>query len=135
MGECGHFRLVIIAPRGWLVEMTKAKDSRRKKHSSSGPSPGSEQRKRSQAERRTSQISAAEFKARCLELMDRVQQERRSIVVTKHGKPVVRVIPYEAEAPSIVGWAKGSVTYYGDIISPVDVVWEADAGEDRNAPA
>lgn len=72
-------------------------------------------------------IGAAEFKARCLELMDRVRRTREEITITKHGKPVARLVAYEPEAADIFGYMRGSVTGYGDIISPIDVEWEADA--------
>ncbi len=39
-------------------------------------------------------ISAGKFKDRCLSLMDAVARTRTPIVVTKRGRPVVRVIPY-----------------------------------------
>lgn len=38
-------------------------------------------------------ITATEFKARCLELMDQVCATREAIVITKRGKPVGRLEP------------------------------------------
>lgn len=38
-------------------------------------------------------IQASEFKARCLALLDDVARHRAEIVVTKHGKPVARLVP------------------------------------------
>ncbi len=38
-------------------------------------------------------IQASEFKARCLALLDDVARHRTEIVVTKHGRPVARVVP------------------------------------------
>jgi prevent-host-death family protein len=38
-------------------------------------------------------ISAAEFKARCLTLMDDVNRTRETLVITKRGKPVARLVP------------------------------------------
>ena len=73
-------------------------------------------------------VPAAEFKARCLELLDRVRQDRRPLVVTKHGKPVARVLPYEEEPAPIFGWLRDTVIEYGDIISPIGEPWEADEG-------
>ncbi|MCC7324154.1 MAG: type II toxin-antitoxin system Phd/YefM family antitoxin, partial [Gemmatimonadaceae bacterium] len=37
------------------------------------------------------QISASEFKATCLELMDEVARTGVELIVTKHGRPVVRL--------------------------------------------
>ena len=69
-------------------------------------------------------IPAGEFKAKCLKLMDKVAKDRQPLIVTKHGKPVVQVTPMPAEK-NIVGAMRGSVLWEGDIISPIDVEWEA----------
>jgi len=55
-------------------------------------------------------IPAGEFKARCLKIMDEVAQDRRGVQITKHGKPVARLIPIKEEPGSPFGWLKGSVT-------------------------
>jgi len=70
-------------------------------------------------------IAAGEFKAKCLKLIDEVSETRKPIVITKRGKPVAQVIPMPAKRGSIVGSMKGSVTILGDIISPLDVEWDA----------
>lgn len=71
-------------------------------------------------------VSAAEFKARCLKIMDEVAETNEPVVVTKHGRPVVRLVAeVGAEPKPLVGRLKGSVTYEGDLISPIDVRWEA----------
>ena len=73
-------------------------------------------------------VSAAEFKTHCLQLMDRVQQERSEVVVTKYGRPVAKLVPYEsAEAASPIGFLRGTVTVLGDIVGPTGEVWDADA--------
>jgi prevent-host-death family protein len=70
-------------------------------------------------------IKASEFKAKCLAIMDEVEHTRQSVVVTKRGKPLVRVIPHTAENSNARGILKGRVEILGDIISPIDVEWEA----------
>ncbi len=72
-------------------------------------------------------ISASEFKARCLELMDLVAEGRGEIVVTKRGAPVVKLVPVAPVARDFIGSLKGTVTYHGDIVAPTGEVWEADA--------
>jgi prevent-host-death family protein len=72
-------------------------------------------------------VSAADFKAHCLALIDKVRQERSEVVVTRYGKPVARLVPYEAQAPSIFGFLAGTVTRYSDVVSPIDEAWDADA--------
>ena len=69
-------------------------------------------------------IAAGEFKTKCLKLLDEVAETRETLVVTKHGKPVAQVIPMPAQQ-DIVGSMKGSVLWMGDIVSPIDVEWDA----------
>jgi len=70
-------------------------------------------------------ISAADFKAKCLALLDEVADRKETLVVTKRGKPVARVIPVE-EPRSLIG----SVTFH---ISDEELVnWSADWEDDRD---
>ena len=55
-------------------------------------------------------VSASEFKATCLELMDRVARERTAIVVTKHGVPVAQLVPADGgDPPDAFGLLAGTV--------------------------
>lgn len=68
--------------------------------------------------------SAAKFKAECLHLIDHVHDTHEEIIVTKRGKPMARLVPLKkGKKPAIFGCMAGSVTYMGDIISPIDVDW------------
>jgi prevent-host-death family protein len=69
-------------------------------------------------------IAAGEFKAKCLKLIDQVSETRKPLVITKRGKPVVEVIPIASKG-DLIGSMRGSVLWEGDIISPLDVEWEA----------
>lgn len=71
-----------------------------------------------------STIPAGEFKAKCLKLLDEVAAKRETLVITKRGRPVAQVMPVPAKE-KIVGSMKGSVLWMGDIISPIDVEWDA----------
>lgn len=74
----------------------------------------------------TRAIKASEFKAKCLGLMDEVAETGETIIVTKNGHPVVEVRPCESKAKKkLFGLLKGQVKITGDIISPIDVEWEA----------
>jgi prevent-host-death family protein len=71
-------------------------------------------------------ISASQFKARCLALLDDVAETGGEIVVTKRGRPVAKVVPVEDSADDL----RGSVTYLvseGELLAPIDVEWEAGA--------
>ena len=71
------------------------------------------------------QISAAEFKATCLDLMDAVERTGASIVVTKRGKAVARLAPVRAPSVSAFGLLRGRMAIRGDIMAPIDVRWNA----------
>ena len=73
----------------------------------------------------TKTISAAEFKAKCLDILDRVADRRQEIIVTKRGKPVARVVPMVSKPARIVGAMKGQIDIRGDIVSPLNVTWKA----------
>lgn len=70
-------------------------------------------------------ISAAEFKATCLEVLDQVAARHEAVVVTKRGKPVAQVVPILKRPKHLWGAMKGEIEIRGDIVSPLDVEWEA----------
>ena len=73
----------------------------------------------------TRKIKASEFKAKCLALMDEVERTGRTVVITKRGKPVAELGPYRSSRPKALGLLKDSLFITGDIISPIDVEWNA----------
>ncbi|MDR2240190.1 MAG: type II toxin-antitoxin system Phd/YefM family antitoxin [Zoogloeaceae bacterium] len=77
-------------------------------------------------------INAAEFKAKCLKLIDNVAVTHQPLVITKRGKPVARVVPIEAEAPlpSLFGYMKGTGEIAGDIINVPSEHWSAETGDE-----
>ncbi len=70
-------------------------------------------------------IAAGEFKAKCLKLLDKVAETREPLVITKHGKPVAQVVPITEPEKRLFGSMKGTGVILGDIISPIDVEWDA----------
>jgi prevent-host-death family protein len=72
-----------------------------------------------------SQISAAEFKATCLDLMDEVERTGTSVVVTKRGRAVARLAPVKVQIRSAFGLMKGRIVIRGNIVDPIDVTWDA----------
>jgi prevent-host-death family protein len=72
-------------------------------------------------------IAAGQFKAQCLKLMDEVQKRRHTIVITKRGKPVAKLMPADAEPPvSLFGSLKGRAQIIGDIVASTGVAWDAE---------
>lgn len=70
-------------------------------------------------------IKASEFKAKCLALMDEVARTGTPVVITKNGKPIADLVPHRAGKRNALGIWKGLVEIKGDIISPIDVEWDA----------
>lgn len=77
-------------------------------------------------------INAAEFKAKCLKLLDEVAATHQSLVITKRGKPVARIVPIEPDDDerSLFGYMRGTIEINGDIVSPIDEVWSAESGDE-----
>jgi prevent-host-death family protein len=66
-------------------------------------------------------VAAAEFKARCLELMDRVRETGSEYVVTKHGVPVAKLVPYRPpRRQSFFGSMKGTLLKFERPFDPID---------------
>ena len=63
-------------------------------------------------------MAAGAFKANCLAVMDDVQAKHETIVITKHGKPVAKLVPVEPQGDDIFGFLRGKVTITGDVVSP-----------------
>ena len=75
----------------------------------------------------TNSIPAGEFKAKCLKIMDTVKETHRPIIITKHGKPVAKLVPVIDEKPkSLFGAMKGSLTVNDDITKPLDESWDVE---------
>ena len=65
------------------------------------------------------QIAAGEFKAQCLAIMDNVRDSGEPVLITKHGKPVAKLVPAQNNADEIFGYMAGKVKIVGDIVGPV----------------
>ena len=70
-------------------------------------------------------LKASEFKARCLKLMDEVQETGEEIIITKNGKPVSRLVPYQVKAPSLLGLHKGIIDSADSDAFSTDETWVA----------
>lgn len=64
-------------------------------------------------------MAAAQFKAECLAVMDHVSQSGQPVVITKHGKPVVKVVPANQCEDDIFGALSGIAKITGDIENTV----------------
>ncbi len=77
-------------------------------------------------------MTASDFKAKCLQLLDEVAAGGGEVVITKHGRPISRLVPYRTRPPTLFGIDRGRIQVLGDIVGSVDVAWEADTDPDRS---
>lgn len=75
----------------------------------------------------SARISVTEFRAHCLSLIDGVAAGQSPLTITRHGRPVARVVPIEPNQPAdLFGVMRGSATEAGELVSPVGEAWVAD---------
>ena len=86
-------------------------------------------------------IGAAAFKARCLQIMDRVSETGAEVTITKHGRPVAKLVPAGTRTgqPSLLGSCKETLVIFDDndlIPSTADewVDWEAELDRGLDGP-
>jgi prevent-host-death family protein len=73
----------------------------------------------------TDYIQAGKFKAKCLKLMDKVHRTKKKYIITKRNKPIAQLVPIEEDTGSLFGKMKGTIHIVGDILAPIDEVWDA----------
>jgi prevent-host-death family protein len=71
------------------------------------------------------EITATEFKARCLRLLDEVAGSGETLVVTKRGRPVVRVEP--SSPPLDLSGSVKLLVGADEFVEPLDVDWDAES--------
>jgi prevent-host-death family protein len=66
-------------------------------------------------------MAAGAFKTNCLAVMDEVQKKRESVVITKRGVPVAKLVPITEQPDPIFGFLKGKaeIKVHGDIVGPI----------------
>ncbi len=73
------------------------------------------------------EITVTQFKAKCLSLIEKVQREKCSVVVSRHGQPAVQLVAVEKDVtPPFFGRAAGTVVLHDDALGTGEV-WHADA--------
>jgi prevent-host-death family protein len=69
-------------------------------------------------------IGAAKFKEQCLAILDRLEPD--GVVITKHGRPVARLLPFPRSSPRLIGSLRDKITVCGDLMS-TGARWDAEA--------
>ena len=72
-------------------------------------------------------MSLTEFRTRCHEVVGKVGQTREHVVITKNGKPIVKLVPANQPTRDFFGCLEGIIEIVGDIESPVQPAedWKA----------
>lgn len=71
-------------------------------------------------------IKASVFKAKCLAILDQVNQTGEEVIITKNGKPVSRLVPFRSQPKSLFGLHHGVVSSSDDLLAPVEITWDAE---------
>ncbi len=69
-------------------------------------------------------IPAAKFKEQCLAILDEVDPE--GIIITKHGKPVAKLLPLPTDPAELIGSMRGKIKVTGDVTT-TGVKWDAES--------
>jgi prevent-host-death family protein len=68
-------------------------------------------------------MAAGTFKARCLAVMDEVRKKRTTVVITKRGQAVAKLVPADKDEGEIYDFLIGKGTIAGDVVSPAIADW------------
>jgi prevent-host-death family protein len=77
-------------------------------------------------------MAAGKFKAQCLSVIDDVHELKEEIVITKHGKPMAKLVPIKKNSESIFGAMRNEIEILGDLVEPIT---EPDAWSDGIFPS
>ena len=71
-------------------------------------------------------ISKSQFKPRALQYFREVQEKGVELIITDHGKPVAKIIPYSRNDEDVLKSLRNTVLKYEDPTEPVGLEeWEA----------
>jgi prevent-host-death family protein len=68
-------------------------------------------------------MAAGSFKAQCLAVMAEVQAKRQTVVITKRGRPVAKLVPPDQDTDTIYNFLGGKGRVVGDIIASAVEDW------------
>ena len=69
-------------------------------------------------------VAAGKFKEQCLSILDHLEPE--GILITKHGKPVAKLVPVHTDHANLIGSFKGKIKIKGNILS-TGIKWNAES--------
>ena len=71
-------------------------------------------------------IAISQFKSHCLEILDKLQNNQETIIITKRDKPIAKVEAIMMKSnSSLFGILKNKAEIKGDILEPINEKWDA----------
>jgi len=71
-------------------------------------------------------ISKSQFKHRALEYFRRVEKTGKELIISDHGKPVLKIVPYTENSEEALKTLRDTVIKYDDPTEPVGLEdWNA----------
>jgi prevent-host-death family protein len=71
-------------------------------------------------------IAISQFKSHCLEIIEKLQSNKQSIIITKRNKPIAKVESImDSSKISLFGLLKGKAEIKGDILESIEAKWDA----------
>lgn len=70
-------------------------------------------------------VSKSKFKARALEYLREVERAGKPLIVTDHGRPAIKILPYREDPDAALGELRESVVHYDTPTEPVGDDWES----------
>jgi len=70
-------------------------------------------------------IKASEFKEKCLQIMNEVNETGDEVIITKNGKPVSKLVPFKIPVSSLFGQHKHQIKSKDSLIESVNETWNA----------
>jgi len=71
-------------------------------------------------------ISKSKFKPYALQYFRQVEQTGKELIITDHGKPVLKIVPYSEDPLDALKVLRNSVLKYEDLTTPVGLDdWES----------
>ncbi len=69
----------------------------------------------------------SQFKAHALKIIDRISKDQESMIITKRGRPIAQVFPYEDSEHLVKpGRLADTLVFEEDIVAPLgEEMWEA----------
>ncbi len=74
----------------------------------------------------STKIAISQFKSHCLEIIEKLQTNGQSVIITKRDKAVAKVLPIDNKKVSLFGMLKNKAEIKANILKPIDENWNAE---------